>query len=555
MASTAAAPPPDALEAGGTLAADAPELRSALAAAESAVDALAAACVSPCADMVLADSAGALLRRMGALSAALDGARAALAAQQPALSGTNGGDDVSKETNTFSSLPHSLVVCVLAALPADARLRCAEVCKAWLAAVCDRTLWLRADLSPEGGVTRPVTNKLLRAVSARAGGHTQALRLPLTHSVTENALVKVLKTNSTTLQELNVTLSAVTSPRSFVFMLVASLKRLLRAAPRLQVVDADFSASVRDGARALLNEPPFQPLRVHSANFFGWRTFDDDVALESEQEVPEAADMLALAAAINSHASLKILFLKRLPLDAPAVLDAFIDAALARRLSQLDMKRCCLSPACAPALARLLSGGTLKSLTIVGDGAPLLDAPAAALLADAMRTNTTLCELVLESVDLWHDALAGADVIHALTAHPSLEELYVNDNQPMTLEDAKIAGAALGTLVAADAPALQKLCLALCSLEDVGLEPLLHALRTNTHLRELYCGHNAMSDECARDTFLPAVRANKSLRVLAASNQWGGEEAGVALEEMLQAEALVKARTAADAAAAAAAAV
>jgi hypothetical protein len=58
-----------------------------------------------------------------------------------------------------------------------------------------------------------------------------------------------------------------------------------------------------------------------------------------------------------------------------------------------------------------------------------------------------------------------------------------------------------------------------------------------------------MSGAFARDTFLPAIRANTSLRELAASEWWGGEEDGVAPEEALQAEALVRARADADAAA------
>jgi hypothetical protein len=51
-----------------------------------------------------------------------------------------------------------------------------------------------------------------------------------------------------------------------------------------------------------------------------------------------------------------------------------------------------------------------------------------------------------------------------------------------------------------------------------------------------------MSGAFARDTFLPAIRANTSLRELVASELWGGEEDGVALDEALQAEAIVTSR-------------
>ncbi len=538
MASSAAAPPLGVHEASVAPIGDGTELRSALAAAESAVGALAVACVSPCA-VAAPDDASALRRRMGALSAALDGARAALAAQQPVPSAGSGSFH---ERIDFSALPHSLFVCVLAALPADARLRCAEVCKFWAAAVSDRSLWLRVDLSPEGGVTRPVTDALLRAVAARAEGHMQALRLPLAHSFAEPALLEVLTANKATVQELSVAVSAVTTPRCYVFMLVPPVKRVLCALPRLRVFHADLSASVRDGARALLNEPPFQTLRVHAAQIQLGTHHNDAASDSEEEELPNAADMLALAAGIQAHASLNIVFLKRLPLDTPAALDAFIDAVMVRRFSQLVMNDCCLSPASASALARLLSGGALKCLTIDGDGTPLLDAPAAAILAGSLRANTTLRALVLENVGLWYNARAGADVIMALTAHPSLQELILNNNWPLSLEDAATVGAALGALVAVNAPALQRLCLAWCSLEDAGFAPLLHALPANTHLRELYCCDNDLSDDFARDNFLPAVQANCSLRKLVASEMWGGEQDGVAPDEVLRAEALVNAR-------------
>jgi hypothetical protein len=75
---------------------------------------------------------------------------------------------------------------------------------------------------------------------------------------------------------------------------------------------------------------------------------------------------------------------------------------------------------------------------------------------------------------------------------------------------------ALSTLLLADAPALQTLRINACMLEDAGLGPLFDALPRNTHLRELHCGNNNMSDAFARERLLPAVRANASLRELQA---------------------------------------
>jgi hypothetical protein len=101
------------------------------------------------------------------------------------------------------------------------------------------------------------------------------------------------------------------------------------------------------------------------------------------------------------------------------------------------------------------------------------------------------------------------------------------------------AGAALGALVAANAPALQELDAAYSWLADEGLGPLVDALPGNTHLRKLLLSEEAhgMSEAFARDRLLPAVRANASLRYLATGVDWEGA---------VEAEALVLQRAAAD---------
>jgi Ran GTPase-activating protein (RanGAP) involved in mRNA processing and transport len=120
-------------------------------------------------------------------------------------------------------------------------------------------------------------------------------------------------------------------------------------------------------------------------------------------------------------------------------------------------------------------------------------------------------------------------------------------NNPVHANATTAVGAALGELIAANAPALRDLRVSSCLLGDAGLAPLVAALPHNTHLVKLRCEDNDMSDAFARDHFLPAIRANTSLRVLQASDWWGGEEDGIAPDEVLQAEALVKARADADA--------
>ena len=56
--------------------------------------------------------------------------------------------------------------------------------------------------------------------------------------------------------------------------------------------------------------------------------------------------------------------------------------------------------------------------------------------------------------------------------------------------------------------------ISLAALTDVSMTPLTDALPLNTHLRELQCTRVGMSDAFAHERFLPAIRANTSLRLL-----------------------------------------
>jgi hypothetical protein len=99
------------------------------------------------------------------------------------------------------------------------------------------------------------------------------------------------------------------------------------------------------------------------------------------------------------------------------------------------------------------------------------------------------------------------------------------------------AGAALGALVAANAPALTELNASYSNLRDAGLRPLFAALPHNTHLRSLSVAYNAMSAELARDVLLSAVRANTSLRQLRAV-RFGTHAIADEAEELVAARAV-----------------
>ena len=237
--------------------------------------------------------------------------------------------------------------------------------------------------------------------------------------------------------------------------------------------------------------------------------------------------------------------LNDVPLDTPAALDAVTAAALACRLRGLVLRRCNLSPVWIPALARMICNGALTNVHVDNDGLQLLDEPGAVQLADAIAASRTLTRFVFEDVRIWDDAAVAASVVHALTGHPSVRVISLDCNDA---PDAVAAGAALGALVAANAPALHELDVHGCSLGDAGLGPLLDALPHNTHLRLLDCSTTEMSDEFARDRFVHSATANTSLRKLIASPWWGNEEDGEAPPEVLEAEALVAARAAVEAA-------
>jgi hypothetical protein len=52
-----------------------------------------------------------------------------------------------------------------------------------------------------------------------------------------------------------------------------------------------------------------------------------------------------------------------------------------------------------------------------------LDEPAAVLLGNALRTNTTLTAVTFIEANLFDDVAATAALLAALTAHPSLQKV------------------------------------------------------------------------------------------------------------------------------------
>jgi hypothetical protein len=394
----------------------------------------------------------------------------------------------------LATLPLALALFLFALLPVDQRMRCAEVCRGWRAVLSDASLWLRLDFSPAGGVAR-ATDALVRAAAARAAGRLQSLDLSGCRRITHEATCAVAVENAGALVELRM---AEPKPhRETRFASVEQLEAQLQAAPLLRVLEADVGCSSAEEARRLLrNEAPFGPLHVRT--------------LRSEG-LADAAAVQSFAQDALAHAWLSGLDLFRTPLDEPAALDAVVDLAVQRRLTYVVLFGCGLSPASAPSLARLVGGAALRILVLFGDPTHLLDEPAAVLLGNALRANTTLTAVSFNYVHLFSDAATATALLGALTVHPSLQmlDLSFNYSDGQAPADAlAAAGAALGALVAANAPALRELRLEGSYLTDAGLGPLVDALPANTHLRVLVYGENDTTDAFERERLLPAVRAN-----------------------------------------------
>jgi hypothetical protein len=414
-----------------------------------------------------------------------------------------------------ATLPHALALRVFGGVSVEERLRCREVCRGWCATLDDHSLWLRLDLTRADGAACSLA--LLRAATARAAGQLQALRLTCVHPAVDDrmhaALCAVAAANSATLQELRVRTN---EKRLSDGLGVANLEALLRAAPQLQVLDADaFCFGVDEAHRLLRSEPPFEPLRVSRLGVDGLQTADA---------------VVALAADVAAHIWLTGLRLQHANLRTPAALDAVVDAVLARRLSAVELRWCLLSPTSVPALVRLLGSNAVEQLLIDNhflidnQFEQLLDEPAATLLlSDALRANTSLISLNLIRSGLWDSPAAAAMLLTALTGHPRLHTINLSGNfvQDFLHGDASAAYAALGALAAANAPALQQLDVSGSWLGDEGMGPLVEALFHNTHLRVLNCADNGMSHAFARDHLLPALRANTGLRTLTVEPGYG----------------------------------
>ena len=387
----------------------------------------------------------------------------------------------------FDAVPPTLLRVIMLALPVDARGRAACVCPSWRAFLADPSLWQMLDLTHAGGVAAErVTENLMDGALKRAAGQLRVFTFNQRAKwITRDFLVAVIKSDGAQLQELN---------SGHLWLAVDDLKTLLAAAPRLQVLNVQVTGKYVELLPVLRNDPPYGPLRVSEVDAHG------DVS---------DADVLAFAAAVSAHESLKGLDVCEV--NFARGLNALVDAAAERRVSCFVMVECAFDAETVPALARLLQRGSLTTFLVEGNN--FLDAQESSMpvLCAALRSCPTLTHLAirLNPPDGASRHTAVIELLDAAALLPALTELDLNGSTVMEDfddEDNVAFGCALGALLHANLPNLRTLRVNGCWLGDEGLAPVLDGLAANTHLRELNCRHdNNLSDAFLRNHLEPAL--------------------------------------------------
>lgn len=435
------------------------------------------------------------------------------------------------------ALPPALQCRVLALAPVDARARCACASRGMHALLADPSLWRRLDLSDTSGVTCHVGDAALRNVAARAGGALQTLnltRLRTSSFVSLTELLAVATSNAGTLRELclgYVQLKAVSGTRF--------TSALLRAAPRLRILKTALACDVQQVLPLLRNFPPYEPLQLHRLHL---------KPIAGESADASVASIVAVAAALSSQTSLRNLALIGVRLKRSVACNALALALVKLPLVSLEFYACIFGRQFAFALAWLLGQCKLSVLVLSTKASgrqaepvtPLLSQPASCVkLADALWENRTLTCLHID-MDMSSEHLPELTLLSALVRHPTLRTLDCKCSTAPATRNA--TGAAVGALIAADAPALTALSFSGFVGTD-GLGVLCAALPRNTHLRCLDLKDVQMDEACAAEHLLPAVTANRSLHYLTVDGDVGSAPITAAIE-------LVNKRAAADAAAA-----
>jgi hypothetical protein len=459
------------------------------------------------------------------------------------------------------------------------RAQCMRVCRAWCDALGDPSLWARLHVQPRSNVQYfagrhdVLLYKLVRRYEdvygavARARGTLRELTIS-GDTISENEvtakLLPLVAANVRTLRVLSFSgnawefavVAAGDAPVGAVA--VSKLWRVQAAAarrPRAQRMTVSERRAVAGWhPHATVRYSPHSALRytqryedermkLHSAQLHGdeaaqqhvllfyVHTAAEDGAAACDEwgtlcaPLPEATAgtaARALAAEIETHASLVRLELRHCMLDTPATLGAIVAAVHARRLARLELHKCNVSVVAMPVLMALFgSASALRDFSFSHGELPL-DEDSAAALGDSVHASSALSGFTLCGARGMAPGALRRLVQRGFIAHSSLRKLELLNSR--SGEAADFAGcvdagvaAQLGAMLAADAPALLELsidCRSRDNASEAAMAPLFTALAYNTHLRVLLFQNRLLREAFAAGALLPALRANNALRVL-----------------------------------------
>jgi hypothetical protein len=382
----------------------------------------------------------------------------------------------------LDALPPAVLRLILAELPVDSRARCCAVCRAFRDVLASPAMWDCLDFSRADGVAdERLTEWLILGAAGRAAGQLRVLNLDrILNPQLTDLIQDIVDDNAATLREINT---------GYVAQDAAYFRTLLEAAPGLTSLTAWLDDSAAALAPVLRGDAPYAPLRAQYVGLGLGHATREHCA--------------AVAAALAQHASLKRLAVYGaqggLTIDG---LTAVLEAAAARRPSVFEFTTSAFFPRNGPALARLLQGGSVVTLSfsmLQFPHGPQRQNTVLQLFA-ALRGCTSVTDLQLQNMmgtQQWGIASIMAQpycgaLMDALAQLPALTALDLSWNPVPNNADADrvAAGTALGALLASDPPALRSLDITYMRLGDAGLEPLLEGLARNTHLRALECRHN-----------------------------------------------------------------
>ena len=294
----------------------------------------------------------------------------------------------------LSPLPRCFVRAVFLLLPADQRLRCVEVSRAWRSLLAHTSLWCCLDLSDTGGCTR-FSEALFHAAVAKAGGRLRWLNVNWRggEALPTPTLLHALASNAASLKVL-------AAPKTL--YMPAEVLAVLEAAPRAVCHVYAHADNVEQARRYVCNEPPYGRLRLHG------------LAIDGEGQLNSLESVEALCADLIMHPSLENIVIRDASLGTAAAMRVLVNAAIILRIQVIYLFFCGCTRVCVPELTRLVSAGAVQKIFLHNLGVELFEAGADMdQFFAAVRASASLERLTFEQCGPNLDAAAVAAFINA----------------------------------------------------------------------------------------------------------------------------------------------